>query len=108
LRPVDDLRPGRRRHRAADRLDGLHVLTLKELVRIKYAGSFLETAAKICGTYLLPRLVGFARATELLFEGRPVDASRLCGRVIERVLLLTVISTKVLAYQGTNILTSRR
>ncbi len=26
------------------------------------------------GTYLLPRLIGLARATELLFEGRPVEA----------------------------------
>ena len=42
------------------------------------------------GTFLLPRLVGFAKATQLLFEGRPVDAWEAEQlRLVDRVVPLT-------------------
>lgn len=48
------------------------------------------------GTFLLPRLIGWARATELLFEGRPVDA-REAERLglVHRVVPLAQLETAV-------------
>lgn len=86
---------------------------------------FLFTGVGLAGAdmgsaYLLPRLVGFGRATELLLLGEPVDAARaveigLAGRVVEdgelaaagRELARRLADGPAFAYSSTKMLLTR-